>query len=142
MINPNPEQDLKMQKIAQKILDNVDQKDNWKHNDYKENFGFIITTLMIISIVLTLIRIIQECNKKKISNFGADEKYNYFGNEIKNLSLKRSWFTKMMTKKAIRKNLTKEQYKEYGVLLMNAILTTGENLTQDEVITLVEVSNV
>lgn len=138
----NTEQDLKMQKIAQKVLNNVDQKDNWKHNDYKENFGFVITTLMIISIVLTLIRIIQECNKKKINSFGAEQKYEYFGNEIKNLSIRKSWFTKMMIKKAIRKNLTKEQYKEYGILIMNAILTTGEQLTEDEIITLVEVSHV
>lgn len=129
-------QDSKMQKIAQKVLNNMEASKS------PENFGFVITVLMIISITLTLIRIIQECNKKKIGLFNAQEKYTYFGNEIKSLSLKKTWFTKMMIKKAIRKELTKEQYKAHGVDLMNAILTTGENLTEDEIKTLVEVSNV
>lgn len=133
-----PEQDIKMQKIAQKVLDNMEPIEN----DDSDNFGFVITVLMIISITLTLIRIIQECNKKKIKLFNTQEKYSYFGDEIKNLSIRKTWFTKMMVKKAIRKELTKEQYKTYGVALMNAILKTGENLKQDEIITLVEVSNV
>ena len=129
-------QDAKMQKIAQKVLDNMEASKS------VENFGFVITVLMIISITLTLIRIIQECNKKKIGSFSSKEKYTYFGDEIKSLSLKKTWFTKMMIKKAIRKELTKEQYKAYGVDLMNAILATGEGLTEDEIKTLVEVSNV
>lgn len=129
-------QDAKMQKIAQKILNNMEASKS------PDQFGMIITILMIISISLTLIRIIQECNKKKIGLFNAKEKYAYFGDEIKNLSIKKTWFTKMMVKKAIRKELSKEQYKVYGVDLMNAILTTGEGLTEDEIKTLVEVSNV
>jgi hypothetical protein len=124
----------KIEKIAQKVIDNTENK--------KENFGFVITILMIISIILTLIRILQECNKSKIKLFSSSQKYNYYATEIKSVSLKKSWFTKMMIKKAIRKELGKDNYKEYGYDLMNAILKTGESLTEDEVITLVEAANV
>ena len=136
--NMASEYDPQMQKIAQKILNNMDPIDQ----EDTENYGFVITVLMIISITLTLIRIIQECNKNKIGLFSAQEKYSYFGEEIKNLSIKKTWFTKMMIKKAIRKELPKEQYKIYGVALMNAILKTGENLNHNEIVTLVEASNV
>lgn len=129
-------QALKMQQIAKKIISNIDHKQD------DENFGFVITILMIISITLTLIRIIQECNKKKIQLFSANEKYSYYGGEIKTLSIKKSWFTKMMIKKAIRKEMSRDSYKKYGMDILNAILKTGENLTEDEIITLVEAANV
>lgn len=136
------EQDLKMQKIAQKILYQTVENYSKHAKKDNENFGFVITILMIISIVLTLIRVIQECNKNKIRAFAQEEKYSYFNDEIKTLSLKRTWFTKMMIKKTIRKTLNREQYKEYGIDLMNAILDNAEKLNNDEIVTLVEAANV
>lgn len=129
----NDETDQKVKAIAQKVLNNVDQKD--------DNCGFVITILMIISITLTLIRIIQECNKK-ISVSSSTEKCEYFKSEIKQRLLKPSWFTKMMIKKAIRNEIGRDNYKTYGVSIMNAILTVGDNLTDDEIQTLVEAANV
>lgn len=126
--------DTKVEDIAQKVIYNVENK--------KDNFGFVITALMVISIILTLIRIMQECNKKKLKLFSGEEKYSFYQTEIKSLSFKKSWFTKMMIKKAIRKQVGKDGYKEYGHDLMNAILKTGESLTEDEVTTLVEAANV
>lgn len=126
----------KLKNIAQKVLDQVKISD-------KDTHGSLITLLMIISIILTVIRVLQECNKSKLNNFSSSrDKYTYFGEQIKNTSVRKSWFTKMMIKKAIRKELDREQYKEYGIQLMNAILNTGENLTQDELITLSEAVNV
>ena len=49
----------KLEEIAQKVISNI------KNQNKDDNFGFIITVLMIISIVLTCIRIIQECHKNK-----------------------------------------------------------------------------
>lgn len=127
--------DTALENIAQKVIYNVDNK--------KDNFGFVITVLMVISIILTLVRIMQECNKSKLKLFSSkNEKYNFYTGEIKSLTSKRSWFTKMMVKKAIRKQIGKDNYKEYGYDLMNAIFKTGENLTEEEVITLVEAANV
>lgn len=126
----------KLEHIANKVISKIPAKDQ------DENFGFVITVLMIISIVLTLVRVIQECNKKQMSNCTQIEKYSLFGEQAKTLSLKRSWFTKMTIKKIIRKEMSKENYKKYSYDLMNAILDTGTNLTEDEIKTLVEAANV
>lgn len=125
----------KLNRIAEKVINKMPNKSD-------DNFGFVITILMVISIILTVIRIIQECNKSKFQSFNQQEKYTFFGEQAKTLSLKRSWFTKMTIKKIIRKEMSRDNYKTYGYDLMNAILDTGANLTEDEVKTLVESSNV
>ena len=38
--------------------------------------------------------------------------------------------------------MSKEQYQKYGSILLETMLDTGENLRDDEVITLVEAANV
>ena len=125
-----------LKKIAEKIRKKVDIPE-------EENFGSIIAILMIISIILTLIRVLQECNKNKDLNvFSAEEKYNLYGSEIKSYSVNRGWFTKLRIKKVIRKQMSKEQYQKYGSILLETMLDTGENLRDDEVITLVEAANV
>jgi hypothetical protein len=109
----------------------------------EENFGSVIAILMIISIILTLVRVLQECNKNKTSDImTSQDKYNLYGSEMKSYSIKRGWFTKLRIKKAIRKQMSKDQYAKYGSSLLNAILDKGENLKDDEIITIVEASNV
>ena len=129
----NKETNEQVKNVAQKVLDQVPQD--------PEKFGFVITILMVISIVLTVIRILQECNKSKILKLNRSEKTDFLQSQIKVLSIKRSWFTRMTIKKAIRKELPKELYKEYGAALMSAILNTGEKLTEDEIQSLVEATN-
>ena len=50
-----------LQKIAEKVINkvNIQSKD-------KEKFGSVIIILSVISILLTLIRVMQECNRSKI----------------------------------------------------------------------------
>jgi competence protein ComGC len=125
-----------LKKIAEKIRKEANIPE-------EENFGSIIAILMIISITLTLIRILQECNKNKnLNDFSAEDKYKLYGSEIKSYSLKRGWFTKFRIKKVIRKQMSKEQYQKYGSILLKTILDTGENLKDEEIITLVEAINV
>lgn len=122
------------------IAENIRQKSDIPS---EEKFGSVIAILMIISIVLTLVRVLQECNKTKLSNSTTQsDKYALYGDEMKSYSIKRGWFTKLRIKKIIRKQMSKDQYAKYGVSLLNAILNKGENLKEDEVITLVEASNV
>jgi hypothetical protein len=126
----------KLKTLAEKIrkLSNIPEE---------ETFGSVIAILMIISITLTLIRVLQECNKNKLSqNYTAQDKYNLYGSEIRSYSMKRGWFTKMRLKKLIRQKMSKDQYSKYGLPLLNAMLDTGENLKDDEVVTLVEAANV
>lgn len=116
-----------------------------KKSDIPEDevFGSVIAILMIISIILTLVRVLQECNKAKMSNdFSSKEKIDFYGSEIRSLSVKRGWFTKMRIKKVIRKNMSKDQYVKYNSVLLSAILNTGESLMDDEVYTIVEAANV
>lgn len=108
-----------------------------------EKFGSVIAILMVISIILTLIRILQECNKNKLSeNCTAQDKYSLYGEEIKNYSIRKGWFTKLRIKKVLRNNMSKEQYSKYSMRLISALLDNGENLKDDEVMALVETSNV
>lgn len=127
--------DQKIKDIAEKVISKVP-------NEEPEKFGSIIMILMVASIILTVIRVLQECNKTKTSTMSSLEKQNFFAEEVRSLSLRRTWFTKMTIRKAIRKELNREDYRDYGVSLTNAILETGEILTDDDVQTLVEAANV
>jgi hypothetical protein len=109
----------------------------------EEQFGSVIAILMIISIVLTLTRVLQECNKNKLSKESTtQDKYNLYGTEMRQYSSRRGWFTKMRIKKVLRQKMSRAQYNKYSLLLLEALLNTGENLTDDDVVTLVENANV
>lgn len=128
--------DPKLKQIAGKVLQTANIPEDQK-------FGSVIAILMMISIILTLIRVLQECNKNKLGeNCTAQDKYGLYGADIKNYSARRGWFTKMRIKKILRRELTKEDYNQYSFQLLNAILDNGSNVSDDEVITLVENANV
>jgi acyl-coenzyme A synthetase/AMP-(fatty) acid ligase len=65
-----------------------------------------------------------------------------YGEEIKEYSIRKGWFTKMRIKKLLRREMKKEDYEKYSLSIVNSILNTGETLTDEEIQTLVEVSNV
>ena len=48
----------------------------------------------------------------------------------------------MKLRKLVRRELNPKDYKEYGWNLVNAILDKGESVTDDEISTLLEISNV
>jgi len=110
----------------------------------EDNYGFaIVTILMIISIILTCVRILQECNKNKVSSSSSsNDKYNLYGEQLKTFSKNRGWFTKMRIKKILRREMKKEDYEKYSFSILSALLDTGETLTDDEIITLVEAAHV
>jgi hypothetical protein len=128
--------DSQLNAIASKVLSKAGISE-------QEKFGSVIAILMIVSIILTVIRVLQECNKNKLSkNCSAADKYELYGQEIKEYSLRRGWFTKMRIKKVLRQKLNQEQYEKYSLALLNALLETGENLNNQEVLCLVEAANV
>lgn len=131
------EQNEKLKSIAIKVL----EKTNVPKTD---NYGFaIVTILMIISIILTCIRILQECNKNKLSSQStAQDKYSMYGEQLHTFSERRGWFTKMRIKKILRREMKREDYEKYSLAILNALLETGEVLTDDEISTLVEAANV
>lgn len=131
----NKQESEKLRAIAQKVVDNAGFENDG-------NFGSIIIILTVVSIILTAIRVLQECNKNKLVGSSKEEKYTIYGSQIKEFSSRRGWFTRMRIKKIIRREFKKEDYEKYGLKLTEAILNIGETLTDDEIKTLVEASNV
>ena len=131
----NKQESEKLRSIAQKVINNAGFTNDG-------NFGSVIIILTIISIILTTIRVLQECNKNKLLGMSKEEKYAKYGSDIKEFSSKRGWITRMRIKKIIRKEFKKEDYEKYGLKLTEAILNIGETLTDDEIKTLVEAANV
>lgn len=131
MNNDNP----KLNAIASKVLKQSNIPED-------QNFGSIIAILMMISIILTVIRVLQECNKAKTINMTSNDKCSIYGESIRTFSKKRGWFTRLRIKRIVRKNMSSEDYNKYGIKIVESLLDTGENLTDDEVSTLVEAANV
>jgi hypothetical protein len=113
---------IELEKLAQQIIE--------KSGIPVDNYGSILLTLMFISIILTSIRVLQECHKNKDSRF--------YGTEIRNLGKKRSWFTRMRLKKIIRQQLKSEDYAKYKDNIVSAILDTAENLTDEQMSMILE----
>lgn len=125
----------KIDRIAYKVLDDAKIPRD-------ENYGSVIGILMVISIILTCIRVIQECRKDKDNGLPKSDIQNIYGQEIRLLGKKRTLFTKLRLRKIIKRNLNQDQYKKYGEQLLLSIFHLGENITDDETITLLEAANV
>ena len=125
----------KLKNISEKVLKQANIP-----ND--EKFGSVIAILMMISIILTVIRVLQECNKNKTKNMTTENKYAIYGANIREFSKKRGWFTRLRIKRILKRELSKDEYNTYSIKLTEALLDIGENLKDDEVVTLVEAANV
>lgn len=124
----------KLEPIAQKVIN--------QSGVPEENYGSVVLILMMISIIISAIRVIQECNKNKLITLDTNEKYHAYQVQIKELSSRRGWFTKMRLRKIIRRELKPEDYRLYHDSLTNAILDVAENLTEEELYTVMEAANV
>lgn len=124
-----------LKRIAKKVLNKAGVPE-------QENFGSIIAILMVISIILTLVRVLQECNKNKTLNMTSKEVGGLYGAEIRSYSLKRGWFTRLRIKRIMRQQLSKEDYHKYAIKLTEVLLDKGETITDGEALTLLEASNV
>ena len=131
-MSTNPE----LEKIAKKVIDNMKLSKD-------EDYGIDpITIIIVIGVILSLIRVIQECrnNRKLLKN--KIEAASIMKKDIQEVILKDSWLNRIRLQRVLKKNLTKDQYKTYGKQLQNSIMETGINLTEDEVYTLMEAANV
>jgi cell division protein FtsL len=128
---------VEVEKIAKKVIKNMKL-------DKNKDYGIDpITIILVIGIILSLIRVIQECraNRKLIKD--KLKLAHTMQQDIENLVLKNSWLNRLKLKRIIKQNISKEQYKAYGHALQNSIMETGINLTEDEVCALMnEVNNV
>lgn len=127
--------DPKLESIANKVVSNMNSKPSDEH-------GSIILILMVISITLSLIRVIQECNKTKLFGLNKKEQCKTLNQEIKTLAIKRTWLNQLRLNRIIKNQLSKEDYKAYGSSLKTAIMDVGSNLTEEESKVLLEAANV
>lgn len=111
--------------VAEKVLSKTSIEPDQK-------FGSIVALLMVISICITAIRVVQECEKKRTKDFSCADRCTYFTEKFKYLGLKRSWFSLLRLKKIIRQHMDIEDYREYKNELAEAILDTCITLTDKE----------
>lgn len=124
-----------LDKIAKKVIDNMKLPKD-------QEYGIDpLTIIIVIGIILSLIRVIQECRKNRKLLKNKQESASIMKKEIQEVILKDSWLNRLRLQRIIKKDLTKDQYKVYGKSLQNSIMETGINLTDDEVYTLMEASN-
>ena len=102
----------------------------------------VLLTIMVIGIILNCIRVIQECSNNKTKKMSKEETVTFYQKEIKKLSDRRGWYTKMRIRKAIRREMKMGVYKEYGSSILDSMLSIGENVTEDEVSSILEALNV
>jgi ribosome biogenesis GTPase A len=126
--------DPNLENIAYKIVN----KTNIKNETYTID---PITILMVISIILTLIRVLQECRSNRTQKDKNTEARD-LKSTINNLCIKNNWLNNYRLNKIIKNHLSKKEYSIYGVSLKNAIMEVGKNLSDDESLTLLEATNV
>jgi hypothetical protein len=132
----------KLEAIAMKVVNKMNMSQP-KHISLSEkNSGSIILVLMIIGIILSLVRIIQECNKKKLSGLSLNKKALIMKKSIGEICIKNNLINSFRLNRIIKNKLSPEDYKLYGAELKRAIMEAGPELTEDETITLVEESHV
>jgi hypothetical protein len=127
--------DEKVKMLAERVLRSANIP-----NDQK--FGSVIAILMMISIIIGAIRVLQECNKKKIKALTLKDKQKLYAQNIHDFSKKRGFFVRRRLKKLLREFISAEDYNKYGIKLVETILDEGEKLTDEEVYTLMEAANV
>lgn len=126
--------DPKLENIAQKIIN--------KANIKNENYSIDpITIIIVIGVILSLIRVIQECRANRRKNDKMSEALD-LRHSIVHLCLKDNWLNNYRLNKILKQHLSKKQYSEYGISLKKAIMEVGKNLNDEESLTLLETSNV
>ena len=83
----------------------------------------------------------EECHKNKRFE-EMSEKGQFYSEKVHTLTRFPNWYARHKVKKIIRKELSPEDYKLYGLDLTDALFVTGADLTEEETQTLVEAANV
>lgn len=129
-MNINPE----LETLANKIIN----KANIKNDNYAID---PITVIIIIGVILSLIRVIQECRRKRKRSDNKSEALD-LRHTIVELAIKDSFINRYRLNKILKQHLSKKQYQQYGAGLQRSIIETAQNLTDNESLTLLEVLDV
>ena len=126
---------IELEKIANKVI----QKLNLPPQDQYQS---VILVVMVISVILSLIRVMQECDNKKLKLLlNKKDQAQVMQQSVKNICIKRNLLNQWRLKKIIKQKLSPEDYKNLGDQLKKAIMDVGVDLTDDESLTLMEAAN-
>tara|TARA_B100000085_G_scaffold220685_1_gene205540 strand:- start:158 stop:529 length:372 start_codon:yes stop_codon:yes gene_type:complete len=118
-------------KVLEDVAQTISNKSAVESKD--ENFGSIILTIMIIGIIVNLVKIVQDCKQDQSSKDCACR--------VKKICDRNSWYAVMRIKKAIRQSIGMEKYRTYGRAMVRSIMDTGNELTEEKLIEIVEAAN-
>jgi len=131
----NHKVDPRLENLAKKVLDKTDIPQD-------DNYGSVMLILMIISIIISLVRVIQECQKNKLSGADKSSQEQLMKSEIENISIRRTWLNQLRLNRIIKNHMSKEEYNKYGHQLRNAIFDSGSELDHEDTAALVNIINV
>lgn len=129
--------DPKLEAIALKVMNKMNL-----NNENNNNHSSIILIVMIIGVVLSLIRILQECNSSRLLGLNKEQKKKFMYDQVSSICIAKTFINKWRLKKIIKEKLSNEDYKLYGLKLRDAIMEAGTELTEEENLTLMEAANV
>jgi hypothetical protein len=96
---------------------------------------------MVISIIISLVRVVQECQKNKLANLDISGQKDLMKSEISNISIRKTWLNQLRLNRILKRHMSKEDYIKYGSQLKNAILECGPVLDDEDTTALVNVIN-
>ena len=126
---------VELEKIANKVIKKINVPP-------QDQYQSVILVVMIISVILSLIRVMQECDNKELKLLlNKKDQAQVMQQSVKNICIKRNLLNQWRLKKIIKQKLSPEDYKNLGDQLKKAIMDVGVDLTDDESLTLMEAAN-
>ena len=126
--------DPRLENLAKKVLAKTDIPQD-------DNYGSVMLILMVISIIISLVRVVQECQKNKLANLDISGQKDLMKSEISNISIRKTWLNQLRLNRILKRHMSKEDYIKYGSQLKNAILECGPVLDDEDTTALVNVIN-
>lgn len=126
----------KLEILAKKVLNKVSVDDTTR-----QKFGSVVLILMVISIILTLIRVIQECRKNKLYGLSIDDQSKLMQQEIRTVAIKKSLLNQYRLNRIMKKQMPPQDYREYGRQLKEAILEYGSDINTEDTVTIITALN-
>ena len=126
---------VELEKIANKVIKKINVPP-------QDQYQSVILVVMIISVILSLIRVMQECDNKELKLLlNKKDQAQVMQQSVKNICIKWNLLNQWRLKKIIKQKLSPEDYKNLGDQLKKAIMDVGVDLTDDESLTLMEAAN-
>lgn len=116
------------------IVQNISKKicNNMNYNPETDDAGSILVILSLTGIVLSLIRIVQECNNKKTSKMNEKERIEFIQKKIKDLCSSNNILNRWRLSRVIKKHMSPTDYKIIGKQTTEAIIKAGMELDYSE----------